>query len=830
VSQFCKKLKIRMKKILFVNLLLLSQLIAFGQFPGAMNRGPVIKGKIEGTLIDSITKEPVSFATVSLKKEGSAALLDGTVTDDLGNFRLDVTNGKYDLYFSFIGFVEKKVSVETTLKNPDYKMGQIFLSQNAVLLDAVEIAGERALIENKVDRLVFNAENDASIAGGDATDVLRKVPLLSVDLNGNVSLRGSNNVRILINGKPSGMFSSNVADALKMFPADQIKQVEVITAPSAKYDGEGSAGIINIITTKKNVEGVAGSVNTSVGNIQNNAILSLNVGKGRFGLNTNASTFYSIPVEGKSSFSRIADDLSSSYIQNGTQKTSRLGVNGSANAFYDINGFNSINSTINLRGFGFSVDGTNVADISQNGFGDRFTRTNTGSTLVGGFDWNTDYTMKFEKHEGREWSTAFQLSKDNNDQNFTVTERYNSVTALNRDLKIFNDGDNTEYTIQTDYTHPFSKSTKLELGGKAVLREIVSDFYNQNLTTGTRTNSDIFEYDQNVIAGYSSLSFIAAKKNNFIIGGRYERTDIAGKYRVGDARAFSEGYNSFLPSLTYSRTLPKFRSLKVSYTQRIQRPSLQFINPFNNNVDQFNLNTGNPQLEPELTHQTDLSYNTNFLGFTMFSSLYYKFTDGIIESVLGRDEEGRSVTQFQNIGTNRSVGLNTFISKTISKFTLRTGGNFFTYGAEGVINGQELSRNSYEYNVFANADYSFSSSIKADFFGFFKSPTRTLQGDNPRFQIYGLGIRKEWKNSSLGLRVIQPHTRSLVFASNLNANGFNQTTSFEIPFRSIGINYRYKFGKVDFRERQSKIKNSDLKAGENGGQQQGGGSGTTNGK
>jgi ferric enterobactin receptor len=816
-----------MKNYLILAFTLFSYVCIWAQFPGAgMNRGPVIKGKIEGILTDSITKEPVAFATVSIKKAGTSALLDGTVTDDAGKFRLEVNTGKYDLYFSFIGYIEKKVTIETTLKNPDYSFGQILISQNSILLDAVEVAGERSLVENKVDRLVFNAENDASIAGGDATDVLRKVPLLSVDLNGNVSLRGSNNVRILINGKPSGMFSSNVADALKMFPADQIKKVEVITAPSAKYDGEGSAGIINIITTKKNVEGVAGSINSSVGNIQNNAIVSLNVGKGRFGLNTNASTFYSIPMEGVSSFSRIAFDNSSSYIQNGTQKTSRLGVNGSANAFYDINGFNSINSTINLRGFGYNVDAINNAEISGVGFTDDFERTNKGKTLAGGFDWNTDYTKKFENQDGREFSLGFQLSKDNNDQNFNVNEKYNTATFLNRDLKIFNDGDNTEYTFQSDYTHPFNKSTKLEIGAKGVLRDIISDFYNENLTSGVRNNDEVFKYNQDVIAGYGSLSFILAKKNNFIIGGRYERTDISGKYQTGDARAFSDGYNNFLPSLTYSRTLPKFRSLKLSYTQRIQRPSLQFINPFNNNVDQFNLITGNPGLDPELTHQTDLSYNTSFLGFTTFSSVYYKYTDGIIESILSKDAEGRSVTQFQNIGTNRSVGLNTFISKTISKFTLRTGGNLYTYGGRGVVNGQELSRNTYEYNIFANADYSFTGTLKADFFGFFKSPGRTLQGDNPRFQIYGIGIRKEWKNSSLGLRVIQPHTRSLVFASDITANGFRQTSEFEVPFRSIGINYRYKFGKVDFKERQGKIKNSDLKAGDNGqqggGQQQGG--------
>lgn len=219
------------------------------------NQAPVLKGKVKGMLLDSVTGESIGFATLVLRKSGLKTDLDGVLSDDNGSWNFEnVKTGKYDIVISFLGYEEKVLkNVETTLKNPDIDLGKIQLRPSAILLDAVEVKEERSLVENKVDRIVYNAENDASIAGGDATDVLRKVPMLTVDLQGNVSLRGSQNVRILINGKPSGMFSNNIADALKMFPADQIKKVEVITSPSAKYDAEGSGGIINIITSKQNI-------------------------------------------------------------------------------------------------------------------------------------------------------------------------------------------------------------------------------------------------------------------------------------------------------------------------------------------------------------------------------------------------------------------------------------------------------------------------------------------------------------------------------------------------------------------------------------------------
>lgn len=805
-----------MRFYIFTLILLLSFNIQ-AQFPmGGGNKGPVIKGKIEGQVIDSLTSEPLSYSSIALKKKGSTISLDGVLADDNGYFKFnDVTTGNYDLYISFVGYPDKIVTVETTLKTPDFNIGKIFLSPSVNLLNEVEIVEERMLVENKADKLVFNAENDASIAGGDATDVLRKVPMLNVDLNGNVSLRGSQNVRILINGKPSGMFSSNVADALKMFPADQIKSVEVITSPSAKYDAEGSAGIINIITKKQNIEGVAGSVNASVGNRQNSLFANINAGKGRFGLSSGGAVFYSTPAKGTTEFERI-DKLSDGFIsQIGTQKTSRLGGNASLSAFYDFNGYNSINSTFNFRGFGFDNEGSLIGKISQQGLLDTFNRTTNGDNFFGGFDWNTDYTHKFANRDGQQINFGVQYSKQNNNQDFNLEETH-VFNLLDRNTDLNNEGVNHEVTIQVDYEHPFTKAVKLETGAKTILRTIISDYNSQafDLNTGYTPLTERFDYGQNVFAGYASLNFILARKYSVITGLRYEQTKIEGSFDNDTNLNFSDiKYENFLPNLTISRTFSGFRTLKLGYSQRIQRPSLQYINPFNNNADFLNRTIGNPLLNPELVKQVELGYNFTYKGFSTFSSLFYKHTDDIIEQILILDDNQLSVNTFENIGTNNSIGFNTFITKTINLFTLRTGGNIATYNAKGLINGEAAERKSYEYNIFLNGELKITSTFKADFFGFFRSPVRTIQGDNPAFTIYGLGLRKEFKDWSIGISMIEPFNNDKFFKSNIETDEIKQSTSFGIPFRSFGLNFRYKFGNVNFKERQSKVKNSDLKQG-----------------
>lgn len=286
-----------MKYRILLNLLLISTL-AFAQQRGSYGGGASsqITGKITGIILDESTSEPVSYATVVLKSPKDGETVNGVVTGDDGSFKLiGLKLGKYIVEVSFVGYQKFTQEIQLTPKDPDYNFESIKLSTDTDQLEEVVVSGQRETIENKIDRIVYNAEQDVANMGGDASDVLRRAPLLSVDQDGNVSLRGNSNVQILINGKPSSMFGANTGDALKMIPSDQIKSVEVITSPSAKYDGEGTAGIINIITKKQTPQGFAGNVDLTAGTRINRGVVGINAGKGRLGFNANGSSFYSWP-------------------------------------------------------------------------------------------------------------------------------------------------------------------------------------------------------------------------------------------------------------------------------------------------------------------------------------------------------------------------------------------------------------------------------------------------------------------------------------------------------------------------------------------------------
>ncbi len=822
----------KMTRLLLLSFFIFLTCITYAQRPpgtygGGKGKAPSITGKVTGQIIDTLNREAIAFATIVLLKPGETAEVNGNISEDDGKFKLsDVKLGTYDVQVSFIGYKTRMYrNIKLTPKNPDYDFGTIQLLSDNILLDAVEVVEEASVVENRIDKIVYNADKDVTSTGGDAADVLRKVPLLSVDFDGNVSLRGSSNLRILINGKPSGMFSDNVADALKMLPADQIKSVEVITTPSAKYDGEGSGGIINIITKKKSIQGISGNVSASAGNRQNNGVVSLSAAKGRFGINANTSVYYSVPNDATSTFTRtdISDGFTRVLNQDGTNRSSRLGFRGSAGAFYDINAYNSINSNFTMGGRNFNSDGltTVIFDDPANNFFQEYTRANEGLNGYNSFDWTTDYKRTFPQKD-RELSLAFQLNGNNQDNNLTY-DQVNIQNAENFEEKGTNDGTNREYTYQIDYTHPFSKAVKLEAGGKSVIRRINSD-YDYTVISGlseTPFRSDVFNYNQDVLAGYASFNFNFGENWGLVTGARFEQTDINGDFEV-DGNPFENSYNNLLPSIIISRKFKNFQTVKLSYTARIQRPSLFYINPYTNASDRRNTQVGNPLLDPETVDQFDLSYNTFIKGTVVSASIYYKQTSNIIESFLTVDPTGISITSYQNIGENNAIGFNIFSSATIKKkLTIRGSFNYNTYDVTGIANGESVSRQASEFNGNFSGTYDFGKGFKMEGFTFFRSNRQTIQGNIPSFSMYSIGFKKEvWdKRGSIGIRMVEPFTKYKSFTTELSGDNFSLDSVYRLPFRSFGLSFSYRFGKLDFKaksKRNSKIKNTDLKSGESG--------------
>ncbi len=825
-----------MKRFYILIAIVFSFIKANAQFGGG---GSTIVGRISGTVIDSATKKPMDYVPVGLYRLGAKSPITGVVTDEKGNFRLDgVHPGSYQISVEFIGYTKRIISpVTTTDGKPDINLGNIRLRSATTSLKEVTITGSTPLIENRIDKIVYNAEKDVTAAGGSATDILEKVPLVSVDINGNVSLRGDANVRVLINGKPSGATSASLSDVLKGIPADQIKSVEVITSPSAKYDAEGTAGIINIITKQKNISGISGSVSGGVGTRQNNGNLNLNYNKNRFNLTVNAGGNASWPQTSITSFDQTIDNgtVNTSTVSNGTSRVSRHAVVGSVSAGYEFSAYNSITSTVRLNQIEFNTN-ANTQYITT----DSYDVNSMGHAIpASGFDWNIDYTHKFKK-EGEEFDLSTQWSHNIGETDYTNLYKavYPAIVAPYPDIKNNINGTNNEYTFQADYTLPINNIFKLEAGGKYILRRINSD--NQvydPIEDGFEFNplaSSIFDYDQDVAAEYFVLTINLTKKFSILAGVRDEYTTIHGIPETpnADVAPVNQYYNTIVPSLTLQDKLTSTQTLKLTYSKRISRPSLQFLNPYIDSANLQGLTVGNPKLNPEISQTIELGYNTYIKTSIVNLSLYYKHITNLIEGiatpipvVVNGVAQGGTLTEFQNVGTNNSIGGSFFGSVTPFKILTILGNiNAYTYdpNPSGQFHQVQSETGTYlQYGGFLRATLTLPHDIVAEGFAFGSSTKHTIQGTNPSFSIYGVGARKQFdkKKFSLGLNAIQPFSTYKSFNSNLSSPGFTQTSSFKLPFRSFGITFAYNFGKLSFSNPQQTkkgINNDDTKQGDSG--------------
>jgi outer membrane receptor protein involved in Fe transport len=810
--------------------------------PGtAGDQTPKGSAKIVGSIIDSTGGKPIEFASIALYNKATGQAVDGTIADEKGKFVLNkIVAGSFRILISFIGYQNKTIENVNLSKGQELDLGAIKLPSNVKTLNEVTVTGQAALIEEKVDRLVYNAEKDIAAKGGDATDILRKVPLLTVDLDGNVSLRGSQNIRVLINNKPSTIIASSVADALKQIPADQIKTVEVITSPSAKYDAEGSGGIINIITKKNSLQGLSLNVDSGIGN--RGSMLSLNGSyrKGKAGVTLGGFGRGIYNTITRSNLEQLSTVAGNSTLTRQDGYGSSKGLFGQYNLGFDYDLAKNQSLTAGVR-YGvrnFITQQDLVTKFFTNGIpGANSGRNVESKNLSGTVDANVDYLHTFKKPQ-QEWSISTLYSRNDLTNNFDADILNGLGNIANRQRNI-NKNVNQEFTLQTDYQTPIKKNQLLEFGGKGIFRQVNSNYSYflaesaGNYIPETDKPSGELLYHQNIAAAYSSYTYTTKKRYTLKGGLRYEHTfidasDKNGKIGIGN-------YGVLVPSVNASKTI-KGTTLKLGYNRRIQRPGLAQLNPNFNTANPQNITIGNPELRPELTNNFELGVSKNIKKTFVNATFFGRITNNAITQVRQPSDTlaGSIITTYQNIGKQHAYGLNLFANvAATTKINVGIFTNLYYTSLTGQATGENgLSQNiTHSGMVISGGMFSqatFKNGWGAQAFGFMQGNTIQLQGKQGGFGFYTVGVKKDFKNkkASLGLAAENFMSKRYRMRTELQSPQFNQVSNIYMYNRGFRLTFTYKIGKMTMEAPKKKAKsvnNDDVKS-DGGSQQQSGSS------
>ena len=631
-----------MKKRHFGILFLFGILFAYGQRPA----GPP-KLVITGKVVDRETNQPLEYATITLKNNNRPDLIQGGITDAEGNFRIESFPGQYDINIEFISFAtyrQNSVSIESNLN-----LGTIALEIDTNELEEVELIGEQTQVEIRLDKRIYNVGKDITVRGGSVADVLGNIPSITVDVEGNVALRGNNNVRILINGKPSGLVGISGTNGLRQLPSESIEKVEVITSPSARYDAEGTGGILNIILKKQERSGFNGNFNI------NGGIPETLRGTATVNWKTKKLNLFSTNTIGRRT--SISNGLSENEYFNGEDTNSYLFEKGKTNRKRDqlflslgAEYFIDDSSSFTLNGFFRDNEGINdgVVTINElNAKGGNPISTNERRQYEPEFDESFQISGLYEKKfndKGHELSATYQYEESAEDELAEITSLQTFPFIRINDNEEVNTLESQKRILaQVDYVYPLDENTQVELGYRGTFNTIETDyevvFIENNISTIDTDLTNVLVYKEYVNAAYAQFG---KKINQFsiLLGLRMEDSNI-----VIDQRTTSDytnkRYTNWFPTVNLSYEIDEKESLTLGYAKRIRRPRGFFLNPFPSRNSVTNFFQGNPDLNPASTGSFDLGYLKRLKKFTLNGSIYYQRTTSNFQFV--NEDTGETV-------------------------------------------------------------------------------------------------------------------------------------------------------------------------------------------
>ena len=768
---------------------------------------------VSGKVIDQDSKEPLEYATVAFFSKRLNKMITGGITDIKGNFSIPVPSGMYDVTVEYISFKTQSFPRKRITENTN--LGTISLGLDIEALDAVEVIAERTTVEIKLDKKIYNVGKDLTVRGGTVSDVLDNVPSVSVDVEGNVSLRGNDDVRILINGKPSGLVGLNSTDALRQLPAESIERVEVITSPSARYDAEGTAGILNIILRRSKLQGLNGAITLNTG-FPLQAGISGNINYRTGDLNFFNTTGYNYREVPGNSFTNTeffnGDDPSTFLREERDFDRIRKGLNTNFGVEWYVNDNSSITSSIVYRESDNESNTTNFIDeLDPTGsLINRTTRLDPELEDDKTVQYSLNYDKQFKGNSQHKLTLAFQYEDSNETEASLINQ--NGIDVED----VLTDENQNEILLQADYVQPIGKDGQFELGYRGQFQDLNTDylvaFSDDGNTFINNTNlSNNLNFVQHVNAFYSQYGNKLGDKFSYLLGLRLESTRITINQETSNDFE-KKNYAQLFPTVNLGYAISEDESFTLGYNRRIRRPRSRFINPFPSRSSATSLFQGNPDIDPSISDAFDLGYLNRLGKVTLNGSVYYQHATDIFSFVsldtgttviVGGTEVPVIRRGPINLATNdRYGGEVTVTYRPSRKFNINANFNLFQSITKGGFEGQNFDAENLSWFARVNAKYTLPAGIDWQTRLFYRGPSENAQSKSKGIFSTNLAFSKDLfkDKASIAIRVSDVFNirkrRSESFTPT-----FQGISEFQWRERSFNLSFTYRFNQKKKRER-----------------------------
>ena len=785
---------------------------------------------VKGVLVDSLSNEGEPYATIRISlSESPTKPVRLAVTSDNGKFNEKLTSpGRYIISFSSVGknTVQRDFTLSEQVKAVD--LGRILMSEATEMLKGVEVVAQKPLVKAEMDKVTYSMEDDPDAKTNSTLEMLRKVPLVTVDGEDNIKVNGSSNFKVHVNGKPNSMMSNNPKEVLKSLPANSVKSIEVITDPGAKYDAEGIGGILNIITiTGSSMQGYTVSLNAGVNNQGYNAGAygTVQVGKltvtGNYSYNHNDSPGYQ-------STNTREDFTSDSYkylSQEGSGKNKGNFNFGSMEGSYEIDTLNLVTFSMQMYGGKYKGWGSSQTRMlnSLHEHAYSYNTINRNENEWSSIGANFDYQRSFKKKgEYLTFSYRYNGSPDNSEA-YTEYEDIRDYPYDLRNQHFDNDARTDEHTFQLDYTNPISDMHNIDFGAKYIMRNNKSESqYFKEYNGEYQVDKDLtdnFKQTQNILAAYGDYK-LKWKKMGAKVGVRYEHTFMDVEYDKMPEKNFNAGFDDIVPSMMFSYQLGQTKTLRATYNMRISRPGIWYLNPFRNTSNPTSISYGNPDLETEKSHSLGLAFSSFSAKFNVNANFNYMFVNNGIQNYSFMNN-GVMESTYGNIGHTQQTSLSLWMnwnpgSKT--RLSINASGSYVDLKSDEPFLRQ--SNSGFNGNLFLNAQQTLPWDLRFSLYGGGSTPYISLQGKGSSYSYYGFSLSRSFlkeKRLSVSINTSNLFHKYLTFKNETVTDTFRSWSESKQQQRSYGLNISWRFGelKTQVKRTARSITNDDVKSGGN---------------